>query len=137
MVVSEAGVGHSQLSAAIAEVRGASGATVDSQNADQEFEALLKYGVDLTAKVAVLDPVIGRDEEIRRCIRILCRRTKNNPVSLPPSLFLRFAPTPSCLTIHVDSSHCMCCLISSNSIIAFLDKIPMLENENALYLVLE
>ncbi len=43
-------------------------------------QALQKYGVDLTAKVAVLDPVIGRDEEIRRCIRVLCRRTKNNPV---------------------------------------------------------
>ena len=44
------------------------------------WQALQKYGIDLTAKVAVLDPVIGRDEEIRRCIRVLCRRTKNNPV---------------------------------------------------------
>ena len=47
---------------------------------DQQFEALSKYGQDLTAKAARLDPVIGRDEEIRRSVRILCRRTKNNPV---------------------------------------------------------
>lgn len=39
-----------------------------------------RYGVDLTANAAHLDPVIGRDEEIRRMIRVLCRRTKNNPV---------------------------------------------------------
>jgi hypothetical protein len=39
-----------------------------------------RYGVDLTAMAAELDPVIGRDDEIRRMIRVLCRRTKNNPV---------------------------------------------------------
>ena len=45
-------------------------------------EVLEKYGVDFTelAKIGKLDPVIGRDSEIRRCIQILCRRTKNNPV---------------------------------------------------------
>ena len=57
-----------------------SGASVDTDTADQKFEALQKYGTDLTAKAAQLDPIIGRDEEIRRCVRILCRRTKNNPV---------------------------------------------------------
>jgi hypothetical protein len=47
-----------------------------------KYEALEKYGIDLTemAKQGKLDPVIGRDEEIRRCIQILSRRTKNNPV---------------------------------------------------------
>lgn len=43
------------------------------------MDALGKYGIDLTAKAAHLDPVIGRDDEIRRIIRVLCRRTKNNP----------------------------------------------------------
>ena len=56
------------------------GGTVDTDTGDQKFEALLKYGTDLTAKAAQLDPIIGRDEEIRRVVRILCRRTKNNPV---------------------------------------------------------
>jgi len=53
---------------------------VDSASADANFEALSKYGTDLTANAARLDPVIGRDDEIRRVIRILSRRTKNNPV---------------------------------------------------------
>ena len=60
-------------------MRGSTG-TVDTDTGDQKFEALLKYGTDLTAKAAQLDPIIGRDEEIRRVVRILCRRTKNNPV---------------------------------------------------------
>ena len=67
------------MDTALQSVRG-SGASVDTDTADQKFEALQKYGTDLTAKAAQLDPVIGRDEEIRRCVRILCRRTKNNPV---------------------------------------------------------
>ena len=54
--------------------------TISSSTGDDSLEALNKYGQDLTAQVAHLDPVIGRDEEIRRVIRILCRRTKNNPV---------------------------------------------------------
>lgn len=58
------------------------GARVTGEGADQNFDALAKYGVDFTdlAEQGKLDPVIGRDEEIRRVIRILCRRTKNNPV---------------------------------------------------------
>ena len=75
----DAGISKGQLDNALQSVRG-SGASVDTDTADQKFEALQKYGTDLTAKAAQLDPVIGRDEEIRRCVRILCRRTKNNPV---------------------------------------------------------
>ncbi|CDI78726.1 hypothetical protein EAH_00001280 [Eimeria acervulina] len=58
------------------------GARVTGEGADQNFDALTKYGIDFTdlAEQGKLDPVIGRDEEIRRVIRILCRRTKNNPV---------------------------------------------------------
>lgn len=56
------------------------GQTINSSTGDDSLEALTKYGQDLTAQVAHLDPIIGRDEEIRRVIRILCRRTKNNPV---------------------------------------------------------
>ncbi|KAG8691547.1 hypothetical protein FRC11_001537 [Ceratobasidium sp. 423] len=55
---------------------------VESKNAEQGFDALTKYAVDLTAlaEEGKIDPVIGRDNEIRRVVRILCRRTKNNPV---------------------------------------------------------
>ena len=55
---------------------------VESKSAEQGFDALSKYAIDLTslAEEGKLDPVIGRDNEIRRVIRILCRRTKNNPV---------------------------------------------------------
>ena len=76
--LTEAGLSKAQVEAALSDARG--GATVDSETADAQFDALGKYGVDLTARAAELDPVIGRDEEIRRTIRVLCRRTKNNPV---------------------------------------------------------
>jgi len=68
------------LEAAAVEIRG--GHTVDSASADATFKALDTYGIDLTelAREGALDPVIGRDEEIRRTIQILLRRTKNNPV---------------------------------------------------------
>jgi len=58
------------------------GRTVDSKAAETTFEALARYGIDLTqqARDGKLDPVIGRDEEIRRAVQILLRRTKNNPV---------------------------------------------------------
>jgi ATP-dependent Clp protease ATP-binding subunit ClpB len=61
-------------------VRG--GRVVDSQEAEGQREALKKYCIDLTerARQGKLDPVIGRDDEIRRAIQILQRRTKNNPV---------------------------------------------------------
>ena len=68
------------LEKAIADVR--KGRTVDSPNAEANFDALNKYARDMTAlaREGKLDPVIGRDEEIRRTIQILARRTKNNPV---------------------------------------------------------
>ncbi|KAI4376864.1 hypothetical protein MLD38_014574 [Melastoma candidum] len=69
-----------ELREAIKAVRG--NQRVTDQNPEGKYEALEKYGSDLTelAKRGKLDPVIGRDDEIRRCIQILCRRTKNNPV---------------------------------------------------------
>ncbi|MFT3850785.1 MAG: ATP-dependent chaperone ClpB [Propionivibrio sp.] len=74
------GLNRKALEQAIAAVRGGQG--VDSQEAEGQREALKKYCIDLTerARQGKLDPVIGRDDEIRRTIQILQRRTKNNPV---------------------------------------------------------
>lgn len=74
------GLTRKALEAAIAAVRG--GATVDSAESEGQREALKKYTLDLTerARQGKLDPVIGRDDEIRRAIQVLQRRTKNNPV---------------------------------------------------------
>jgi ATP-dependent Clp protease ATP-binding subunit ClpB len=74
------GLSRKALEAAIMAVRGGQG--VDSQEAEGQREALKKYCIDLTERAAQgkLDPVIGRDDEIRRAIQILQRRTKNNPV---------------------------------------------------------
>ncbi len=74
------GVARAPLEAAINAVRG--GTSVDSQEAEGQRESLKKYTVDLTerARQGRLDPVIGRDDEIRRAIQVLQRRTKNNPV---------------------------------------------------------
>jgi len=74
-----AGVTPQALEAAITALRG--GRTADSASAEDSFEAMSKYARDLTqaARDGKLDPVIGRDEEIRRTIQILARRTKNNP----------------------------------------------------------
>jgi ATP-dependent Clp protease ATP-binding subunit ClpB len=76
----EAGLARKSLEAAIDTVRG--GGKVDSQEAEGQREALKKYTLDLTerARMGKLDPVIGRDDEIRRAIQVLQRRTKNNPV---------------------------------------------------------
>lgn len=75
-----AGVTPDGLERAVADIR--KGRKVDSPNAEAGFDALKKYARDVTAlaRDGVLDPVIGRDEEIRRTIQILARRTKNNPV---------------------------------------------------------
>jgi ATP-dependent Clp protease ATP-binding subunit ClpB len=75
-----AGATAQKLEAAVEAVR--KGRKVDSANAEQQFDALKKYARDLTdaARTGKLDPVIGRDEEIRRAIQVLARRTKNNPV---------------------------------------------------------
>ena len=76
----EAGAGKAALERAIEEVRG--GETVNDPSAEQARGALDKYTIDLTerARNGKLDPVIGRDDEIRRTIQVLQRRTKNNPV---------------------------------------------------------
>ncbi len=77
------GADRKRLEQAIKQVREASGVqNVTDQNAESQYEALKKYSIDLTEKAqqGKLDPVIGRDEEIRRCIQVLSRRTKNNPV---------------------------------------------------------
>lgn len=79
--LSESGVQKPALAAAINDLRSTAG-NINTQTGDQNFDVLLKYGTDLTATAAQLDPVIGRDDEIRRAVRVLCRRTKNNPVLL-------------------------------------------------------
>ena len=74
------GIGSEELLQALKEVRGSH--RVTSQNPEESFAALEKYGQDLTqrARDGKIDPVIGRDDEIRRVIQVLSRRTKNNPV---------------------------------------------------------
>jgi ATP-dependent Clp protease ATP-binding subunit ClpB len=74
------GVGTEELLQVLQEVRGAH--RVTSQNPEDQFQALERYGQDLTARAreGKIDPVIGRDDEIRRVIQVLSRRTKNNPV---------------------------------------------------------
>ncbi len=79
-ILAKAGVTPQNLNAAIEALR--KGRTADSASAENAYDALKKYGRDLTqaARDGKLDPVIGRDEEIRRTIQVLSRRTKNNPV---------------------------------------------------------
>jgi ATP-dependent Clp protease ATP-binding subunit ClpB len=79
-MLKEAGASRDKVLAALREVRGSQ--RVTTQNPEGTFQALEKYGRELTtlAKEGKLDPVIGRDEEIRRVIQVLSRRTKNNPV---------------------------------------------------------
>ncbi|MDO9886097.1 ATP-dependent chaperone ClpB [Glaesserella parasuis] len=74
------GLTKEKVTAAIQQIRG--GESVNNQNAEEKRQALQKYTIDLTerAKAGKLDPVIGRDEEIRRTVQVLQRRTKNNPV---------------------------------------------------------
>ncbi len=79
-LLESAGAGRDRMLAALEKVRG--GQRVTSATPEATYQALEKYGRDLTdlARRGRLDPVIGRDEEIRRCIEVLSRRTKNNPV---------------------------------------------------------
>ncbi|RME81246.1 MAG: AAA family ATPase, partial [Caldilineae bacterium] len=79
-LLARAGVDYNAIIQALASIRGSQ--RVTSPNPEDQYEALAKYGRDLTdeARKGKLDPVIGRDEEIRRVIQILSRRTKNNPV---------------------------------------------------------
>ena len=76
----DAGASHDQLAEAVQEVRGPH--RVTDQNPEDKYQALETYGRDLTqlAEQGKLDPVIGRDDEVRRVIQVLSRRTKNNPV---------------------------------------------------------
>lgn len=79
-ILRSAGAGRDQLASVLPNVRGS--AKVDSPDPEGTFQALEKYGTDLTqmAREGKLDPVIGRDSEIRRVVQVLSRRTKNNPV---------------------------------------------------------
>ena len=79
-ILKKCGAKKEQISQAIQKIRG--GQNVNDQNAEESRQALEKYTIDLTARAesGKLDPVIGRDEEIRRAIQVLQRRTKNNPV---------------------------------------------------------
>eukprot|EP00933_Yihiella_yeosuensis_P063684 TRINITY_DN66913_c0_g1_i1.p1 TRINITY_DN66913_c0_g1~~TRINITY_DN66913_c0_g1_i1.p1 ORF type:complete len:911 (+),score=220.29 TRINITY_DN66913_c0_g1_i1:64-2796(+) len=79
-MLSEASFSFSPLEQAVKEIRGSQ--KVESSTGDSNFEALSKYGRDLVAdaEAGKLDPVIGRDDEIRRVIQVLARRTKNNPI---------------------------------------------------------
>ncbi|MHC4870190.1 MAG: Clp protease N-terminal domain-containing protein, partial [Planctomycetota bacterium] len=82
-VLSAVGIDRKGLLSAITQIRKASGVTnVNDPGAEGNYEALKKYAVDLNERAAAgkIDPVIGRDEEIRRCMQVLSRRTKNNPV---------------------------------------------------------
>ena len=79
-ILADAGVTPTKLNQAVESLR--QGRTADSASAESQYDALKKYSRDLTqdARDGKLDPVIGRDEEIRRAIQVLSRRTKNNPV---------------------------------------------------------
>jgi|SRR5579872_4662944 len=78
--VAQAGVDREKIYAALSQVRG--GQRVTDQSPESKYQALERYGKDLTkmAREGKLDPVIGRDDEIRRVVQVLARRTKNNPV---------------------------------------------------------
>lgn len=79
-ILKDHGVSMKELKAAVLELR--KGATVDSQTSDDTFDSLERYAINLNerARSGKLDPVIGRDDEIRRILQILTRRTKNNPL---------------------------------------------------------
>jgi ATP-dependent Clp protease ATP-binding subunit ClpB len=79
-ILESAGASHEKILQALQQVRGSQ--RVTSQNPESTYQALERYGRDLTrdAREGKLDPVIGRDEEVRRVIQVLSRRTKNNPV---------------------------------------------------------
>ncbi|CAH9144060.1 unnamed protein product [Cuscuta epithymum] len=79
-LLKEAGISSSRVKSEVEKLRGKEGKKVESASGDTTFQALKTYGRDLVEQAGKLDPVIGRDEEIRRVVRILSRRTKNNPV---------------------------------------------------------
>src|SRR5207253_415483 len=79
-LLGEINVDQASVNAALQEIRG--NARITDPNADSRYQALERFSHDLTrmARDGQLDPVIGRDTEIRRVMQVLCRRTKNNPV---------------------------------------------------------
>ena len=79
-ILAKSGIDSKKLTASIMDLR--KGRTATSESAEESYDALLKYGRDVTALAAEgkIDPIIGRDEEIRRAIQVLSRRSKNNPV---------------------------------------------------------
>ncbi|MFX7866190.1 type VI secretion system ATPase TssH, partial [Acinetobacter baumannii] len=79
-ILTQAGATAENLNRAINDLR--KGRTADNPGAEQSYDALKKYARDITEAAAngKIDPVIGRDEEIRRAMQVLSRRTKNNPV---------------------------------------------------------
>ena len=79
-ILKDAGVNEKDLRAAIADLR--KGEKVTSQSSEDTYQSLEKYAINLNeaARNGKLDPVIGRDDEIRRVLQILSRRTKNNPI---------------------------------------------------------
>lgn len=81
MALQKQGITYTDLLKSVKQIREKSGPVI-SRSAENMYDALLKYGIDFTerAELGKLDPVIGRDDEIRRAIQILSRRTKNNPV---------------------------------------------------------
>src|SRR5947209_2849197 len=81
-LLADAGISRDRVLSALAEVRGRQ--RVTDQTPEEKYQALERYGRDLTelARRGKLDPVIGRDEEVRRVVQVLSRRTKNNPVLL-------------------------------------------------------
>ena len=83
-ILSALGVKKDNILAAMKDIRGSQ--RVTDANPEDKYQALEKYGVDLVemAKTGKLDPVVGREEEIRRCMQVLSRRTKNNPVLIGP-----------------------------------------------------
>ncbi|RAL40330.1 hypothetical protein DM860_006400 [Cuscuta australis] len=79
-LLKEGGISSARVKSEVEKLRGKEGRKVESASGDTTFQALKTYGRDLVEQAGKLDPVIGRDEEIRRVVRILSRRTKNNPV---------------------------------------------------------
>ncbi|PRQ16313.1 putative ClpA/B family, P-loop containing nucleoside triphosphate hydrolase [Rosa chinensis] len=79
-LLKEAGIATAKVKSEVQKLRGKEGKKVESASGDTNFQALTTYGRDLVEQAEKIDPVIGRDEEIRRVVRILSRRTKNNPV---------------------------------------------------------
>ncbi|KAJ6868691.1 chaperone protein ClpB1 [Populus alba x Populus x berolinensis] len=79
-LLKEVGVSASTVKSEVEKLRGKEGKKVENASGDTNFQALKTYGRDLVEDAGKLDPVIGRDEEIRRVVRILSRRSKNNPV---------------------------------------------------------